>query len=66
MRRRWPRAGRSFRTNWPRADALDARAVLGLFTWNDDAPYTHREIDIELSRWDNASDANNAQYVVQP
>ncbi|MGI6390956.1 MAG: hypothetical protein ACOX7Q_12290 [Kiritimatiellia bacterium] len=48
------------------ADALDARAVLGLFTWNDDAPYTHREIDIELSRWDNASDANNAQYVVQP
>ncbi len=25
-----------------------------------------REIDIELSRWDNASDANNAQYVVQP
>ncbi|NLE54814.1 MAG: hypothetical protein GX617_07750 [Lentisphaerae bacterium] len=48
------------------ADALDARAVLGLFTWNDDAPFAHREIDIELSRWGNAADSNNAQYVVQP
>ena len=47
-------------------DALDSHTVLGLFTWNDDAPYTHREIDIELSRWDNPSDTNNAQFVVQP
>lgn len=59
----WPQLPDELAAN---ADALDARAVLGLFTWNDDAPYTHREIDIELSRWDNASDANNAQYVVQP
>ena len=47
-------------------DTLDRAAVLGLFTWNDDAPYTHREIDIEVSRWDNPSDTNNAQFVVQP
>src|SRR5207245_591968 len=26
----------------------------------------NREIDIEFSRWANASDSNNAQYVVQP
>ena len=48
------------------ADAIDTNAVLGLFTWNDDAPYAHREIDIELSRWKNATDTNNAQFVVQP
>ena len=48
------------------ADALDARAVLGLFTWNDDGPYVHRELDVEVSRWTNAADTNNAQFVVQP
>jgi hypothetical protein len=46
-------------------DNLDPNVVLGLFTWNDDPAYNHREIDIEFSRW--ASAANqNAQYVVQP
>lgn len=48
------------------ADALDPNAVLGLFTWNDDGAYTHREIDVEISRWGNAADLNNAQFVVQP
>ncbi|MCU0856834.1 MAG: glycoside hydrolase family 16 protein [Pontiellaceae bacterium] len=48
------------------ANALDTNAVLGLFTWNDDAPYAHREIDVEVSRWGNASDSNTAQFVVQP
>jgi hypothetical protein len=47
-------------------DALDLNAVLGLFTWSDDPPYAHREIDVELSRWSNAADTNNAQFVVQP
>jgi len=47
-------------------DDLDPNAVLGLFTWDTDAPeHTYREIDIELSRWGEA-DAPNAQYVVQP
>jgi len=45
---------------------LDPNVVLGLFTWNDDPAYNHREIDIEFSRWANAADATNAQYVVQP
>ena len=47
-------------------DALDANAVLGLFTWSDRAPYAHREIDIEFARWGNPTDPTNGQYVVQP
>jgi hypothetical protein len=47
-------------------DALDLNAVLGLFTWSDDPAYAHRELDVELSRWSDAMDTNNAQYVVQP
>ena len=45
---------------------LDPNVVLGLFTWNDDAAFNHREIDIEFSRWGDALDATNAQYTVQP
>ena len=47
-------------------DNLDRNAVLGLFTWSDDAAFDHREIDIECSRWGNAADPTSAQYVVQP
>jgi hypothetical protein len=46
-------------------DRLDPNVVLGLFTWNDDAAYNHREIDIELSRWGQVNN-QNAQFVVQP
>jgi hypothetical protein len=46
-------------------DNLDPNVVLGLFTWNDDPAYNHREIDIEFSRW-GAAGNDNAQYVVQP
>lgn len=45
---------------------LDPQVVLGLFTWNDDPDYNHREIDVEYAKWGNAGDPNNAQYVVQP
>lgn len=45
---------------------LDPQVVLGLFTWNDDPAYNHREIDFEYAKWGNAADRNNAQYVVQP
>ena len=47
-------------------NALDPNVVLGLFTWSDKAPYAHREIDVEASRWGNAADPTNAQFVVQP
>jgi hypothetical protein len=46
-------------------DNLDRNVVLGLFTWNDDPAYNHRELDIEFSRWGQARN-KNAQYVVQP
>ena len=46
-------------------DALDPNVVLGLFTWNDNPAYNHREIDIEFSRWGTAANLN-AQFVVQP
>lgn len=47
-------------------DQLDKNAVLGLFTWDDtSSTYSHREIDIEMSRWGVAA-GPNAQYVVSP
>jgi hypothetical protein len=49
-----------------RVDNLDPNVVLGLFTWSDDPAYSYREIDIECSRWGNAADVNNSQFVVQP
>ena len=47
-------------------DRLDPNVVLGLFTYSDDPAYHHREIDIELSRFGDASDRTNGQDVVQP
>ena len=44
---------------------LDPNVVLGLFTWDFHGGEHHREIDIELSRWGDAS-GPNAQFVVQP
>lgn len=49
-----------------RVDNLDPSIVLGLFTWNDDAAFSHREIDFEFSKWRDPSDPFNAQFVVQP
>jgi hypothetical protein len=46
--------------------AFDPNVVLGLFTWSDKAREAHREIDIEVARWGNATDPTNAQFVVQP
>lgn len=48
------------------APDVDPNVVIGMFTWNDDPAYAHREIDIEFARWGNAGDPTNAQYVVQP
>ncbi len=54
-------------------DSLDQNIVLGLFTWDDCAPFdsanineNFREFDIEFSRWGNVQSDTNAQYVVQP
>jgi hypothetical protein len=47
-------------------DNINPNAVLGLFTWSDGPAYANREIDIECSRWANAADPSNAQFVVQP
>jgi hypothetical protein len=49
-----------------RVDNLDPNMVLGLFTYANKRAFHHREIDIEASRWGNASDPTNAQFVVQP
>lgn|SRR5574341_1440 len=46
-------------------DELDPQVVLGLFTWSDDSAFSHREIDIEISRW-GQEDNENAQCVLQP
>jgi hypothetical protein len=45
---------------------INENAVLGLFTWDNDAPNEfYREVDIEFSPWGVVTDPN-AQYVVQP
>ncbi len=48
-----------------RLDEIDPNAVLGLFTYDTAPDFSHREIDIEFSRWsDPANDVG--QFVVQP
>lgn len=49
-----------------RFDLLDKNTVVGLFTWDNNAPQAnYREIDIEFSRW--GSDTfDNTQFVIQP
>jgi len=49
-----------------RVDNLDPNVVLGLFTWSDDPVFAYRELDVECSRFGNATDPNRAQFVVQP
>lgn len=45
---------------------LEPSAVVGLMIWDEaETDQTRREMDIELSKWDNPG-GRNAQYVVQP
>jgi hypothetical protein len=45
---------------------MEPAAVLGLFTYDElGTNQSHREMDIEISRWGDPDD-KNAQYVVQP
>lgn len=46
-------------------ESLDPQVVLGMFTWSDEPAYSHREIDIEISRWGRVNN-ENGQFVVQP
>ena len=48
-----------------RPDLFNENVVLGLYTWDDDPPYDHREADIEFSKWGMVTN-QNIQYVVQP
>ncbi len=46
---------------------LEPAAVLSLNTFDDWGGDQHfRELDVETSRWGNASNKNNAQFAVQP
>jgi hypothetical protein len=45
---------------------LDPWVVLGLFTYNDDIPHPHNEIDIEVAKWGYRRDPHNTQLVQQP
>jgi hypothetical protein len=48
-------------------DALEPAAVFGMFTYDYASGAQHnREMDIEISRWGNATEKNNCQYVLQP
>lgn len=53
-------------------DILDPKTVYGFFTWDAISPHApnpndyYREIDFEFSRWGNATDSTNAQFVIQP
>lgn len=47
-------------------EEVDLNAILGLFTWSDSPEYTHREIDVEITKWSDPEDSDNAQFVVQP
>jgi hypothetical protein len=50
------------------SSSLDPCITLGLFTWDDagNPGNAYREIDYEFSRWCNAADPTNAQFVLQP
>src|SRR6266446_4191303 len=46
---------------------VEPAAVFTMYTFEDSAGEQHyREMDVEVSRWGDAANKNNAQYVVQP
>jgi hypothetical protein len=46
---------------------LEPAAVFTMYTFEDSAGEHHyREMDVEVSRWGDTANKNNAQYVVQP
>lgn len=49
-----------------RVDLIDPNMVVGLFTWDNDYANYFRELDIEFSKWSDAQNPANAQFVAQP
>ena len=46
---------------------MDPAAVFTMYTFEDSAGEQHyREMDLEVSRWGDPANKNNAQYVIQP
>ena len=46
---------------------IDPAAVFTMYTFEDSAGEQHyREMDVEVSRWGDPANKNNAQYVIQP
>jgi hypothetical protein len=46
---------------------LEPAAVLSMTTWDEwGGDQNYREMDVEISRWGDAGNRNNAQFVVQP
>jgi len=46
---------------------IDPAAVFTMYTFEDSAGEQHyREMDLEVSRWGDPANKNNAQYVIQP
>jgi hypothetical protein len=46
-------------------DLLDPNIIVGLFAYDVCDPCGYHEIDVELTKWGDSTDTNNAQYVVQ-
>jgi len=49
-----------------RTEPQDPNIILGLFIYDVPEDSNHREIDVEISRWGDVCEPNNAQFVVQP
>jgi hypothetical protein len=45
---------------------LEPSSVFSMITWDDNGDPHYREMDIEISRWGDAANKNNAQFGVQP
>jgi hypothetical protein len=45
---------------------LEPAAVFSMITWADEGDQNYREMDVEISRWGDAANKNNAQYGIQP
>jgi len=45
---------------------LEPAVVFSMLTWDDNGDPHYREMDVEISRWGDAANKNNAQFGVQP
>jgi hypothetical protein len=45
---------------------LEAAAIFSMHTWDDFGDQHYREMDVEIGRWGDSANKNNAQYGIQP